>query len=77
MGLKSEKKYVFSVDSNQMLSFDNACKIMKLLDENYCLWLEEPFAPDNIQLHQALKKHYSENNSIFISNRNVQDKSGQ
>ena len=57
------KKYVFSVDSNQMLSFDNACKIMKLLDDNSCLWLEEPFAPDNIQLHKALKRYYSDNNA--------------
>ena len=58
---KLKEKYTISVDSNQMLSFNNACKIMQLLDDNNCLWLEEPFAPDNIYLHKALKNYYSDN----------------
>ena len=33
---KLKEKYTISVDSNQMLSFNNACKIMQLLDDNNC-----------------------------------------
>jgi len=38
------------VDANQTLSFDEATEWMKLLSERGILWLEEPFAPDNVRL---------------------------
>ena len=55
----------FSVDSNQMLSFESAKSILEILDKNGCIWLEEPFAPDNIQMHSALMS-YKDNKQLGV-----------
>lgn len=45
---------VLCVDANQTLSFDAAVRWMTILSELDVLWLEEPFAPDNIRLFKDL-----------------------
>ncbi len=52
-----EINFNFSVDSNQMLSFESAKEILEILNKKGCVWLEEPFAPDNIQMHSALMSY--------------------
>lgn len=42
------------VDANQTLSFEEAKQWMAALSELGILWLEEPFAPDNIKLFEEL-----------------------
>jgi L-fuconate dehydratase len=61
------KDSVLCVDANQTLSFDEAAKWMSSLSELGVLWLEEPFAPDNIQLFSELvdaKKRFDWNCEI-------------
>ena len=48
-------------DSNQSLSFTEACDIVKILDDYSIVWLEEPFAPDNVRLHKTLMEHIKSN----------------
>lgn len=50
------------VDANQTLSFPEAERWMKLLSENNFMWLEEPFAPDNLPLFKALINSKNKNN---------------
>jgi L-fuconate dehydratase len=45
---------ILCVDANQTLSFDQAERWMAVLSELGVLWLEEPFAPDNIRLFEDL-----------------------
>ena len=42
------------VDANQTLSFDTAVAWLRELSQIGCLWLEEPFAPDNVTLFAEL-----------------------
>jgi L-fuconate dehydratase len=48
------KQLIICVDANQTLKFDEATKWMSILSELDVLWLEEPFAPDNIVLFKEL-----------------------
>jgi L-fuconate dehydratase len=43
-----------AVDANQTLTFDEACTWMGLLSDLRVVWLEEPFAPDNVTLFRNL-----------------------
>lgn len=45
---------VLCVDANQTLSYDEAVRWMAVLSELKVLWLEEPFAPDNVRLFSDL-----------------------
>jgi L-alanine-DL-glutamate epimerase-like enolase superfamily enzyme len=45
---------ILCVDANQTLSLDDAKRWMSTLSELGILWLEEPFAPDNIKLFEEL-----------------------
>lgn len=48
------KDVVLCVDANQTLSLNEAKQWMSMLSELGILWLEEPFAPDNIKLFEEL-----------------------
>jgi len=54
--LLGNKNYKFCADSNQTLSYDNILEICNFLEHRNFLWLEEPFAPDNVRLHKALRR---------------------
>jgi L-fuconate dehydratase len=56
------KNVIFCVDANQTLKFDEALKWMSVLSELNVLWLEEPFAPDNIVLFKELAVAKKKNN---------------
>lgn len=48
--------FKFSVDANQKLDFESAKTWMQFLSDRGVLWLEEPFAPDNILLFRELTR---------------------
>lgn len=58
----------FSVDANQSLSLDLAKQWIRRLSDLDVLWLEEPFAPDNVPLfHELIKFRDSEGLSCPIA----------
>lgn len=62
------KDFSFCVDTNQTLSLDTALELSFLLNKKGILWLEEPFAPDNVQLHRTLKNRINnKENSLKIA----------
>jgi L-alanine-DL-glutamate epimerase-like enolase superfamily enzyme len=48
------KDVVLCVDANQTLNYEEAVRWMATLSELNVLWLEEPFAPDNVKLFSDL-----------------------
>ena len=54
--------YRFAADANQKLDFETAQLWLDYLSERNFLWLEEPFAPDNILLFRDLKSYRSSKN---------------
>lgn len=52
----------FAVDANQTLNYSEACDWLQDLSARGCLWLEEPFAPDNTSLFEALQIFRSDSN---------------
>lgn len=56
------KNITLCVDANQTLSLETAKKFILALESIGILWLEEPFAPDNILLFAELIKFKQENN---------------
>jgi L-fuconate dehydratase len=53
---------IICVDANQTLKFDEALKWMSILSKLNVVWLEEPFAPDNIVLFKELVAAKKKNN---------------
>ncbi len=49
------RDFKFCADANQSLDYDTALEISRMLDSRNFIWLEEPFAPDNVRLHRQLK----------------------
>lgn len=48
-------KLTFYADANQTLDYDTAVRLSKMLAGYGLVWLEEPFAPDNVRLHSRLR----------------------
>jgi len=51
---KLGENFQLAVDANQTLDFEDAQEWMLFLSDKNLLWLEEPFAPDNVLLFREL-----------------------